>query len=251
MTRVVVVALALAVLATAAWSQELRDDGLPAFGEYVYVEELPGAVWKTTPEYPAAARQAGVEGTVMVQALVDGDGRVADTRVVKSIPLLDPAAVECVLRWRFKPASANGRPVAVWIAIPVKFSLRDAQGPGPAGGRELEHPVWPPDWSAGDRRIVLAEPSNRVDVMPEVVRRVEPELPGGRRDLAGALVVVRVQVRRNGSVGGAWIAQSEPALDAAALRAVRRWRFRPARRGGRPVPAAVYVPVRFASPQPE
>ena len=58
-----------------------------------------------------------------VQALVGKDGRVKDTRVVKSIPMLDTPAVMAVKQWVFKPALSNNKPVAVWVAVPVKFSL--------------------------------------------------------------------------------------------------------------------------------
>jgi protein TonB len=99
------------------------EEELPKFGEYVYVEELPEAITRVAPQYPDLAREAGVDGTVMVQALVGKDGRVRDTRVVKSIPMLDAAAVTAVKQWVFKPALSNNKPVAVWVAVPVKFSL--------------------------------------------------------------------------------------------------------------------------------
>jgi len=100
------------------------EDELPKFGEYVYVEELPEAVTKVPPAYPDLAREANVDGTVMVQALVGKDGHVKDTRVVKSIPMLDASAVAAVKQWVFKPALSNNKPVAVWVAVPVRFSLR-------------------------------------------------------------------------------------------------------------------------------
>jgi len=100
------------------------SDALPAFGEYVYVEELPEAITKVSPEYPDIARQSSMEGTVVVQALVGKDGKVKDTKVVKSVPVLDDAAVAAVKRWVFKPALSNNKPVAVWVAVPVKFSLQ-------------------------------------------------------------------------------------------------------------------------------
>jgi periplasmic protein TonB len=99
------------------------EDELPKYGEYVYVEELPEAITKTTPTYPDIAREAGVDGTVMVQALVGKDGKVKDTKVVKSIPMLDQSAVAAVRQWVFKPALSNNKPVAVWVAVPVRFSL--------------------------------------------------------------------------------------------------------------------------------
>jgi protein TonB len=94
---------------------------LPRFGEYVFTEELPEVITKVQPAYPEGARRSGVQGVVVVQALVDRDGRVVDTRVVKSTPLLDDAAVGAVRQWVFKPARTKGLPVAVWVAVPVKF----------------------------------------------------------------------------------------------------------------------------------
>jgi protein TonB len=99
------------------------EDELPKFGEYVYVEELPEAVTKVPPVYPDMAREASVDGTVLVQALVGKDGKVMDTKVVKSIPMLDAAAVAAVKQWVFKPALSNNKPVAVWVAVPVRFTL--------------------------------------------------------------------------------------------------------------------------------
>jgi len=99
------------------------EEELPKFGEYVYVEELPEAITKVSPDYPEIAREASVDGTVMVQALVGKDGKVKDTRVVKSIPMLDASAIAAVKQWVFKPALSNNKPVAVWVAVPVKFTL--------------------------------------------------------------------------------------------------------------------------------
>ena len=99
------------------------QEELPKFGEYVYVEELPEAVTKVQPIYPDLAREASVDGTVVVQALVGKDGKVKDTKVVKSVAMLDAAAVTAVRQWVFKPALSNNKPVAVWVAVPVKFTL--------------------------------------------------------------------------------------------------------------------------------
>ena len=100
-----------------------EEDALPAFGEYVYVEELPEVVTRVPPAYPDLARDAGVDGTVQVQALVGKDGKVKDVKVTKSIPMLDAAAVAAVKQWVFKPALSNNKPVAVWVAVPVRFTL--------------------------------------------------------------------------------------------------------------------------------
>jgi protein TonB len=103
--------------------QPPAEDALPAFGEYVYYDELPEVITKVPPTYPDLAREASVDGTVLIQALVGKDGKVRDTKIVKSIPMLDAAAVNAVKQWVFKPALSNNKPVAVWVAVPVKFSL--------------------------------------------------------------------------------------------------------------------------------
>ena len=97
---------------------------IPKFGEYVYVEELPECVTAAQPVYPADAMQAGVQGRVVVQVLVGKDGLVKDARIVSSIPMLDAAALTAVRNYRFTPARSKGQPVAVWVAVPVKFALR-------------------------------------------------------------------------------------------------------------------------------
>ena len=91
----------------------------------MYVEELPEPVTQPIPEYPEIAKLMGIEGTVMVRLLVDRFGQVRDAYVLPktSVPALDGAALEAVRRWVWKPALANGHAVAVWVVIPVHFSL--------------------------------------------------------------------------------------------------------------------------------
>jgi len=109
---------------------------LPALGDYVYVETLPEALARVPPTYPQDAIDAGVQGTVLLYALVCATGQLIDVRVYQSIPLLDAAAVDAVRQWYFRPATNAGQPVAVWIAIPVRFTLNEpALAAAPAGGR--------------------------------------------------------------------------------------------------------------------
>lgn len=102
----------------------VEDPAMPEPGVWVPVQQLPDVVLRVAPLYPDFAREAQVEGTVQLWALVDLDGSVREVRVRRSVPLLDEAAVAAVARWRFTPALDNGRPVRVWVAIPVRFTLR-------------------------------------------------------------------------------------------------------------------------------
>lgn len=92
-------------------------------GDSVYVQVLPEAIGKVPPSYPDYARNHGIDGLVVIQALVGKRGTVEDAFVLQSIPALDDAALDAVWQWRFKPASANGDPLAVWVSVPVKFTL--------------------------------------------------------------------------------------------------------------------------------
>ena len=96
---------------------------VPKPGDFVYVTELPEAIEKVPPEYPPDARASGVQGTVTIQALVHADGTVGETLVAQSVPGLDLAAAACVLQWRFKPARNENGPTAVWVMVPIKFTL--------------------------------------------------------------------------------------------------------------------------------
>ena len=72
---------------------------------------------------PPLARDNGVFGRVMIDALVGLDGRVVATRVTRGVPMLDSAAVECARQYRFAPYLVGGRPSPFWVAIPVRFTL--------------------------------------------------------------------------------------------------------------------------------
>ena len=76
--------------------------------------------------YPEIAQEAGIEGTVVIQAFVDKKGKVTDTVVLKGIPNtgLNEAAMTAIEKTRFKPAKQRDRAVGVWISIPVNFRLQ-------------------------------------------------------------------------------------------------------------------------------
>lgn len=85
--------------------------------------ELPRKIVDAHPAYPEVARQARVEGTVILEAVIDTSGRVTQLRVLRSVPLLDQAALEAVRQWRYTPSSYGGRPVSVLMTITVRFTL--------------------------------------------------------------------------------------------------------------------------------
>lgn len=99
--------------------------GMPAPDEYVAYEKAPELVSMKDPEYPDIAREAGVEGTVLVQVLVGEDGFVKLQRIVQSVSMLDDAATNAAATAVFKPALQKDKPVAVWMVIPIEFRLHN------------------------------------------------------------------------------------------------------------------------------
>jgi TonB family protein len=84
----------------------------------------PAKITDVKPAYPAEAQAAHVQGVVILEALIDGSGSVANARVLRSIPGLDEAALSAVSRWQFTPTLLNGAPVAVLMTVTVNFTLQ-------------------------------------------------------------------------------------------------------------------------------
>jgi protein TonB len=77
------------------------------------------------PVYPELARQGRVEGVVVLETIIDAEGNVTQVRVLRSIPLLDRAAVEAVRQWKYEPTLLNGLPVPVVMTVTVRFELTE------------------------------------------------------------------------------------------------------------------------------
>ncbi|HZM05776.1 MAG TPA: energy transducer TonB, partial [Candidatus Saccharimonadales bacterium] len=78
---------------------------------------------QTRPLYPALARQARIQGNVVLHAIIDKDGKVAQLEVISGHPLLVQSALDAVKQWRYKPTLLNGDPVEVDTTITVTFTM--------------------------------------------------------------------------------------------------------------------------------
>ncbi len=84
----------------------------------------PTKIHDAVPLYPAIAQSARVSGVVIIQATIGVDGAVVDAVVLRSVPLLDQAALTAVRQWRYAPTRLNGEAVAVVMTVTVNFELR-------------------------------------------------------------------------------------------------------------------------------
>jgi protein TonB len=75
------------------------------------------------PVYPDLARQAGVQGAVRLNIVIDKQGHVSNISVISGHPLLIPAALDAVKQWEYKPTLLNGQPVEVATEVSVPFVL--------------------------------------------------------------------------------------------------------------------------------
>jgi protein TonB len=80
-------------------------------------------VHKVVPTYPPLARQARIQGVVVLEALIGKDGAIQNLHVVSGHPMLTNAALEAVKEWKYKPYFLNGEPVEVETTINVNFTL--------------------------------------------------------------------------------------------------------------------------------
>jgi protein TonB len=83
------------------------------------------------PQYPPDARAAGITGVVLAEIVIDTSGSVSDAKVVRSVPLLDDAALHAVRSWHYAPTMVNGEPVPVRMTVTVNFSMPVASPPTP------------------------------------------------------------------------------------------------------------------------
>ena len=86
--------------------------------------QAPALIRRVEPDYPGVAVAAKVSGTVILEATVNEAGAVTDVTVLRSIILLDQAAIKAVKQWRYEPLTLNGQPVPFILVVTVTFSLR-------------------------------------------------------------------------------------------------------------------------------
>ncbi|HJX34830.1 MAG TPA: energy transducer TonB, partial [Desulfatiglandales bacterium] len=90
------------------------------------VDTPPQIIRQIEPQYPFQAKKNNIEGSVTLRFIVNTNGDVVEPKVAKSEPpdIFDEAALQAIVKFKFKPAVKNGRPVDVIVVAPMKFELR-------------------------------------------------------------------------------------------------------------------------------
>jgi TonB family protein len=110
----------LLCLLAIALSQTATPEATPKRDAY---DEPPRLLKQVPPTYPAAAFHQNIQGVVLIEFLLDAEGKVRQPRVLTSVPGLDEAAVDALQRWQFAPARKDGKAVAVTLKAPIAFCI--------------------------------------------------------------------------------------------------------------------------------
>ncbi len=198
---------------------------------------VPRKIKDIRPTYPPDAQTAHVQGVVVLDATIDSDGKVSMARVVRSIPLLDAAAVAAVRQWEFTPTFIDGRAVPVITTVTVNFAVeKGSSPPSPVA-------VPPPQPDTSTLQPIRAGGGRPA---PKVLKRVNASYTADamRAGVQGT-VTVEVTIEPQGKVRDARVTRSIPLLDPAAVAAARQWEFTPTIIDGKAVPVIATIELSF------
>ncbi len=119
-TRSMLALLAVGILAAASLGATAQNPPPLRVGGDV---REPKKIKDVRPVYPPEAKAAGVQGLVILEIVIDTKGTVRQTQILRSVPLLDAAAVEAVVQWEYVPTLMNGEPIELLMTVTVNFTL--------------------------------------------------------------------------------------------------------------------------------
>ena len=154
----------------------------------------PSAPETVNPVYPQEALAQGIRGIVILEVLIDPQGKVASAQIIRSIPGLDEAALEAVRKWEYEVTKVDGQPVSVKLTVPITFAMKlpeVARAPG----------------------------------IPELRQGALVQYPAGQTE--GQTVTAEVTLAPDGQVAEAEVVKGDAPFSIALLHALRTWRFAP------------------------
>jgi len=230
---VLVLACCLAGCMAAAQEQTPAPVDLPP--ETVQSQYL---VKRVAPIYPPLARQARIQGTVMLRIIISKSGEVRQLQLISGHPMLAPAAIDAVRQWKYKPYEVDGEPVEVATNVQVNFTIAD----NPPADEQSKAEQTTPATATPPRRIRVSQGVSS----GLLEHKVPPKYPREAREqnIQGS-VNLRVNIDTHGNVYKLEIVSGDPTLAPSAIDAVRQWKYRPFLLNGEPIEMETQVQVQF------
>jgi TonB family protein len=209
---------------------------------------------RVPPVYPPLARQARIQGTVILKVLINKSGEVANIQLVSGHPMLAPAAIEAVKQWKYDPYLLNGEPIEVLTNVAVNFTLA---GTAPAAGTTGNVSAGPAGGAVSG--VVSNAPGDQTSTaVPQRVRvssgvargllvsKVDPMYPPDARDQRiQGVVILQATIDKEGNVASLQLVSGHPMLAPAAIEAVKQWKYRPYLLNGNPLEVNTQIQVNF------
>ena len=124
MRRFIAISMLVMSVLVSAWPQHApgNDAALPKVSPKVAER---GLIKHPRPAYPPLAKQARIEGTIVLRVNISAEGKVVKMTAVSGHPILLPAALDAVRQWEYRPFMINGKASAVQTTVQVNFSVKD------------------------------------------------------------------------------------------------------------------------------
>jgi TonB family protein len=195
----------------------------------------PKLVKKVEPVYPDEAKEAGLEGAVVLEGTTDKKGKVVKVKIIRGEhEILNNAAIAALKQWEYRPFIISGKPIPVEFTVTMKFNLD-----------EKEEAITTDEFvNAGINVAVIDLPD---DVELKLIKRVEPKYPReALKKLIGGEVVLEALIDKEGNVIDAKVIEGEhEILNNAAIDAVKQWKYEPYEENGIPKKVRYKVTVDF------
>jgi TonB family protein len=237
----------LIVLSSAVVAQEASPQRIQVGGPVMAAQ----IVKKTAPEYPPLARQARIQGIVILKAQLNKSGDVVNLQLISGHPMLAPAAIEAVKQWKYKPYLLNGDAVNVETTVTVNFTLADNPAAGAIGdnSRGQDGGVAGPASSAPGTAQAAVPQRIRVSsgvAQGLLVSKVQPEYPpDAKEQRIQGVVVLQAIIDKEGHVANLQLISGHPLLAPAAIEAVKQWKYKPYLLNNTPLEVDTQIQVNF------
>jgi TonB family protein len=207
---------------------------------------------RVQPVYPPLARQARIQGTVILRATITTSGDVVNLQLISGHPMLAPAAIEAVKQWKYRPYMLNGEAVPVQTEIQVNFRLADEPdavvGDSP-GMINFKPPVTCRPEAASDTATSPCVRVSEAVMRATRIQKVDPNYPPlALQTRIQGEVILNVFIDTNGDISDVKLISGHPTLSPAAIEAVRQWRYTPYLLNGSPVNVQTMVRLKFIIP---